>query len=326
VVTPWFIFSLVTFGSPFPNTLGAKLAQGASGFWPLTFVQGGPFWAGRYFQKNVWFYSLLPLGAAGLIALSCYRREYLTLPLWGALYYAAYAALRVPALYHWYYAPVAFALILLMASAPLLVQGRRSAVVVAALWLGMLALAALLLTNISLFSAGVLAPGIVSVGCALAALVLRSRPAVARGALTAAMLLPLLAAQARLSYTQSLKLPDSREIAYREVGLWLKQNTPKDSTFAAAEIGIIGYVSERKVIDYLGLVTPEARQHMIKGDFTWWLRRRAREYVIVRVPPMVFEQPALSDPFFLSNYREAERFHPKDYPELVVYERVGVKS
>jgi hypothetical protein len=40
------------------------------------------------------------------------------------------------------------------------------------------------------------------------------------------------------------------------IGTWLRDNTAPDATVAAADIGAIGYFSERKVFDLHGLVTP----------------------------------------------------------------------
>jgi hypothetical protein len=41
------------------------------------------------------------------------------------------------------------------------------------------------------------------------------------------------------------------------LGEWLAQNTPKDAVIACNDVGAIGYFSGRRVLDLLGLVTPE---------------------------------------------------------------------
>ena len=43
---------------------------------------------------------------------------------------------------------------------------------------------------------------------------------------------------------------------YEQIGLWLKNNTPGDASVAMVEIGIVGYFSNRYIIDILGLVNP----------------------------------------------------------------------
>jgi hypothetical protein len=41
------------------------------------------------------------------------------------------------------------------------------------------------------------------------------------------------------------------------VGKWLNENTPASAVIAADEIGIIGFYSERPILDLEGLITPE---------------------------------------------------------------------
>lgn len=44
---------------------------------------------------------------------------------------------------------------------------------------------------------------------------------------------------------------------YFELGAWLEQNTPPDAVVAALDIGAVGWASERRVLDLMGLVSPE---------------------------------------------------------------------
>jgi hypothetical protein len=54
---------------------------------------------------------------------------------------------------------------------------------------------------------------------------------------------------------------DARYPAYRAVGEWLAANTPEASTVGALEVGMIGYFSNRPMVDFAGLIQPEvARQ------------------------------------------------------------------
>jgi len=41
------------------------------------------------------------------------------------------------------------------------------------------------------------------------------------------------------------------------IGLWLRDNTPPNSSVALEPIGYIGYYSERYIIDFVGLVSPQ---------------------------------------------------------------------
>jgi hypothetical protein len=51
-------------------------------------------------------------------------------------------------------------------------------------------------------------------------------------------------------------------LGYREVADWLRNNTPADASVALTEIGIIGYYSERPVVDTMGLVSPRVTAHL----------------------------------------------------------------
>ncbi len=49
---------------------------------------------------------------------------------------------------------------------------------------------------------------------------------------------------------------------YISVGQWLEANTPPDSSVALLEVGIIGFYSDRTVVDTMGLVSPEMVGHL----------------------------------------------------------------
>jgi hypothetical protein len=53
------------------------------------------------------------------------------------------------------------------------------------------------------------------------------------------------------------KFPVGVEECYFDLGTWLRDNTPPDAVVAALDIGALGYSSERKVLDLMGLVSPE---------------------------------------------------------------------
>jgi hypothetical protein len=53
------------------------------------------------------------------------------------------------------------------------------------------------------------------------------------------------------------KFPVGVKECYFELGTWLRDNTPPDTVVAALDIGALGYSSERRVLDLMGLVSPE---------------------------------------------------------------------
>ncbi len=55
---------------------------------------------------------------------------------------------------------------------------------------------------------------------------------------------------------------------YREAGAWLAANTDPMARVAAIEIGVIGYLSGRPILDTMGLVSPELRGHLVGWEET----------------------------------------------------------
>lgn len=51
--------------------------------------------------------------------------------------------------------------------------------------------------------------------------------------------------------------PDMRLGLYGAAGTWLRQNTARDASVGALEVGVVGYYSRRPIVDFAGLVQPE---------------------------------------------------------------------
>jgi hypothetical protein len=51
-------------------------------------------------------------------------------------------------------------------------------------------------------------------------------------------------------------LADRRYEIYRQAGIWLKGHVPDTAQVGMLEAGIIGYYSERPVVDFAGLIQP----------------------------------------------------------------------
>ena len=84
----------------------------------------------------------------------------------------------------------------------------------------------------------------------------------------AAMLTLVLVPQWRalLAYHTTSPWPGYR--VYVTVADWLRANTPPDASVVMIEIGIIGYYSDRHVVDVVGLVSPGMVGHLYSGDQT----------------------------------------------------------
>lgn len=77
---------------------------------------------------------------------------------------------------------------------------------------------------------------------------------------------------------------DPRQVIYRQIGEWLSRNTPSDSSVAMVEVGIIGYYSERRVVDILGLVSPGNAESLGDRRLDAWLLRDDPDFIVVHAP------------------------------------------
>lgn len=67
----------------------------------------------------------------------------------------------------------------------------------------------------------------------------------------------------QLSHLQKMSnTNDARYPIYRAVGEWLEENTPADASVGALEVGMIGYFSQRPMVDFAGLIQPEVADQM----------------------------------------------------------------
>jgi hypothetical protein len=81
-----------------------------------------------------------------------------------------------------------------------------------------------------------------------------------------------------------------RQRVYPLIGRWLAANTPPEATVAMLEVGIIGYYSERRVVDILGLVSPGNAETLGQRRFGAWLESYAPDFILVHSPLWPHEQ------------------------------------
>jgi hypothetical protein len=69
---------------------------------------------------------------------------------------------------------------------------------------------------------------------------------------------------------------------HAQVARWVDDNTPKDAVIATHDIGLIGYITQRQLVDLAGLVTPEVIPIMNdQAKLADFVRQRNVTYVIV---------------------------------------------
>lgn len=100
---------------------------------------------------------------------------------------------------------------------------------------------------------------------------------------------------------------------YEFAGKWIKENSAPGDVVMAPEIGYIGYFSERKIFDVMGLVTPEAAGEV--GRLWIW------DWAVIKKPEFIVY------PFSITKFTELPRDYVNQYeiahafihhPELTV--------
>jgi hypothetical protein len=305
VLAPFVLLEWWWYGSLLPGTLQAKLAQRDSGNWATYFGKGLRNWFRAFLLAGVdgpriEFLSIDPgtlsfWTTVGLLALVAYRVWWPVL-LWVGVFVMAYRTLKVP-FYHWYAAPA--------------------------------------LVGLSIVT-----------GCGVSAVVSLARRGIQRGRAARAGqtrgrrqiegLIPVavgavLVGVAAYPYLASLPVtsrPPTMILVYEEVGRWLHDNTAPASSVGYYEIGFIGYYSDRRIVDSLGLIDPATPPHVAQRDYAWAFRTYRPTYIL--------EKPGAGDlnsfrnePWFAAEYRVRRTFTGAEDPErnqLVLYERVDATS
>ena len=73
---------------------------------------------------------------------------------------------------------------------------------------------------------------------------------------------------------------------YRDIGLWLKENTPPEAQIGTIEVGIIGYFADRPMLDFAGLIYPQVAQQLSNSttyeDAAFWAASNQRlDFIIL---------------------------------------------
>jgi arabinofuranosyltransferase len=75
-----------------------------------------------------------------------------------------------------------------------------------------------------------------------------------------------------------------RNESYAKIGSWIEKNTTSSASVAMVEIGTVGWYSNRKIIDILGLVNKYNANYISKGDLYMWLYRYQPDYILRHDP------------------------------------------
>lgn len=293
VIAPALIASRLYYGAFLPSTLGAKLAQRDSGRW-LGFTHGAFEWISGVFVQGSSVFNLvaaphvlrfIPFIALGMIAVIWRFRPWM-LPLgWVAGYVLGYHLLNVP-FYGWYIVPIAYGLALLAA-------------------LGLAGIAAVVNQILQRWlqpRTAIIANAVVSVGLLL-------------------ILMPGIIELIKYDQSYDTYSAKAPQRIYTRVGQWLNEHTPADASVGYLEIGYVGYYSQRRVIDALGLVNPDVAPAVARSEFTWAYEHYRPDYIIDNPRFADFVGSLHQAPWFQQEYREVIRMSEPRWDTLIVYQR-----
>jgi hypothetical protein len=136
--------------------------------------------------------------------------------------------------------------------------------------------------------------------------------------LVAVTVLPLASSTVNKAVTS--KTP-ARHAAYLELAKWLRENTDRSDSVAYHEIGHLGYYTDNRVIDLVGLVTPEITPNVAVGDFGSGFWQYLPDY-LVHLEGSRFFTGIVGYPRFPEQYRPVARLSGYDDLRLTVYRRV----
>lgn len=114
----------------------------------------------------------------------------------------------------------------------------------------------------------------------------------------------------------------NRVTFYYEAAKWFKKNIPPSATIGAEEVGVLGYFSDRPIIDMAGLVTPGVTHHISLNDSCWSVRYYRPDYLIRFSPQTVYDW-VMPEIWWKQAYRPEKVISFSDTSQiLVLYKKV----
>ena len=120
--------------------------------------------------------------------------------------------------------------------------------------------------------------------------------------------------------------PDGRAQIYTTAGNWLNRHTPEDASVGTLEVGILGYESDRPIVDFGGLVQPDIGKRVDDGfenAAIWAINNYHPDYLVFH--PGWFPN-LVAQPWFSESYAHVQQFENDQYGSnpLIVYAATGV--
>jgi hypothetical protein len=111
---------------------------------------------------------------------------------------------------------------------------------------------------------------------------------------------------------------------YKDTGLWLRDNTISSDTIGLIEIGIIGYYSDRKIIDYCGLITPGTTENMRTRNFSSSFNKFKPDYFVYNSEFSPWLDDIFDTEWFSNSYKKVQNIHNPNFfwTPIRIYEKV----
>jgi hypothetical protein len=116
---------------------------------------------------------------------------------------------------------------------------------------------------------------------------------------------------------------DWRRFAYTAAGRWIHDHSAPSESIAFNEVGLLGYWSDRPMLDVVGLVTPSSRPFSRVGDFLGAFLVRPSTFVVWHTFDAYGGGGGLTTrPWFATAYGEVARFDSAElHGSILVYRR-----
>lgn len=304
---PIFLFNYFSFNALLPSTLEAKQAQYASGLW-RRFLPGTLKYASLILKENALLYFLIPLMIIGGIAVLLSGKIWFLIALWTVLHTVGYMFLKV-SFYHWYLIPLLFLLMLMGAfSIHFIMQAPR-----------FFKENKIKKWNLKIFNQEIK----ISVGKFKdIGLPLEWTYRILSIVIIASCIISIFGG-IRAYHNTYKALPSPKLELYAKAGKWIANNTPLDATISALEVGYLGYHAERKVIDLVGLVTPEVSKHVRERNFEWAVIKYKPDYFIHSTEFNGWLETIIDKRWFHESYRQIIEMNQSGYPcDLKIFKKV----
>jgi hypothetical protein len=117
------------------------------------------------------------------------------------------------------------------------------------------------------------------------------------------------------------RVGDSRGPSYTALAEWFNTHADPTESIAYVEIGYLGYFTENRIIDLLGLTLPDVATHVARGDLVWGFRRYRPDYVVYLPEFDWLLGDIVADGVFRSSYERVAELPGPGEGNLVIYKR-----